>query len=270
MLVSDLDGTLLFKDRPIHRQEIEAFDRLEQEGTLRVIATGRAWGSVKKILSPDFPVDYVIFSSGAGVVEWKTQKLLVSHNLTPDEVSQACETFYDYDLDFMLHDPLPRARPFLYSRGQGANPDFDARLESLAPHGTPFTWELRHRPASQLIAIVPSRDLVFPFEELKKELQGMAVLRSTSPLDNRSLWIEVCSAHATKSNGAKWVADRYGIHRAEILAVGNDFNDWDLLNWAGSAYVMDNAPVALREEFESVSSLHGVGVSQAIGHWLDR
>lgn len=270
MVVADLDGTLLFTDRPIHRAEISALDKLGQDGALRVIATGRSWNSVKKILTPDFPADYVVFSSGAGIVDWKTQKLLVSYNLTPDQVGRACDAFLDFDLDFMLHDPIPNARPFVYSRGPGVNADFDARFEMLAQHGQPFVLEHRNRPASQLVGISPSGDPHQPFESLKSELADMAVIRATSPLDHRSMWIEVFSAEATKSNGAKWIANRHGLHRSDVLAVGNDYNDWDLLRWAGAAFVMDNAPLALREEFESVPSIDGIGVSQAIGTWLGR
>ncbi len=270
MVVADLDGTLLFTDRPIHRAEISALDKLGQDSTLRVIATGRSWTSVRKILTEDFPTDYVVFSSGAGIVDWKTQKLLVSHNLTPDQVVRACDAFLDLDIDFMLHDPIPNARPFVYSRGTGANSDFDARLEMLAQHGKPFKPQDSNRSASQLVGICPAGDPNHPFEALKSELSDMAVIRATSPLDHRSIWLEVFSAEATKSNAAKWIAQKHGLHRSDVLAVGNDYNDWDLLRWAGAAYVMDNAPLALREEFECVPSIEGTGVSQAIGSWLGR
>ena len=53
------------------------------------------------------------------------------------------------------------------------------------------------------------------------------------------------------------------------MAIGNDYNDMDLLEWTGSGYVVDNAPVELKDRFCPVASNNHGGVADAVERWLD-
>ena len=57
------------------------------------------------------------------------------------------------------------------------------------------------------------------------------------------------------------------IDKAHVLAVGNDYNDLDLLEWAGTAFLVDNAPDMLKNRCVSVASNDQGGVSEAIHLW---
>lgn len=57
--------------------------RLLQHNVVRVAVTGRSLYAVRKVIAPKYPLDYVVFSSGAGVMCWRTQKLLEEHNIGP-------------------------------------------------------------------------------------------------------------------------------------------------------------------------------------------
>lgn len=267
MLVTDLDGTLLFHGHPVSAADLDTLHSLGNQGVLRTVATGRAWASVKKVLPPDFPIDYLVFSSGAGVVDWKSGQLLLSHNLEADQSRRAIEAFLEHDLDFMVHDPIPEARPFVFRRSGNHNADFDARFAMHAQYGTPFEPHHLDRPASQVLGISPTDDPAWPFESLCRVLPDLSVVRATSPIDGRSIWLEAFSPRASKSQGAQWVADRHGVRREQVLAVGNDYNDWDLLHWAGTAFALDNAPPAVRSTFKQVPAADRQGVSHAVNFW---
>jgi len=45
--------------------------------------------------------------------------------------------------------------------------------------------------------------------------------------------------------------------------VGNDYNDLDLLEWAGKSYVVENAPTDLKARFPAVASNNHGGVAEA-------
>ena len=76
MFITDLDGTLFNDKRVIHPDDMAALEMLGERGIIRVFATGRSIYSFQKAVenmgfSPsctDMPVDYVIFSTGAGVM----------------------------------------------------------------------------------------------------------------------------------------------------------------------------------------------------------
>jgi HAD superfamily hydrolase (TIGR01484 family) len=266
MVVSDLDGTLLFQG-VVDPVEVDSLRSLGERRILRALATGRAWASTLKVLGPDFPIDYLIFSSGAGVVDWKTGELLVCHNLNEDQTHRATRVFLEHDLDFMIHDPIPEAHPFVFRRTPRSNVDFDARFKLHGVHGTPFTAGMEHRIASQLLAICPEGDPEHPFQVVKAKLPDLTVVRATSPLDGNSIWLEAFSNHVSKAQGAAWVAQRHGIPVEKVLAVGNDYNDIDLLDWAGTSFLMDNAPLALRPRYDNVPSAERRGLTAALKVW---
>ncbi len=52
--------------------------------------------------------------------------------------------------------------------------------------------------------------------------------------------------------------------RAEVVAVGNDYNDRDLLEWAEHAYVVANAAPPLKARYRVVASNDAQGFAEAV------
>ena len=87
MVVTDLDGTLLQSDQSISPADKETLERLGNLGLCRVAATGRNLFKVRLVLNENSPFDYVIFSSGAGIMDWKTQRLIQAMSI-PQAVTE--------------------------------------------------------------------------------------------------------------------------------------------------------------------------------------
>ena len=75
-LVFDLDGTLALPDGTFRQGDLETLRRLGEQRIPRTVATGRSPHAARKLMWPDFPIDYLIFSCGAGVQDWKTGEIL--------------------------------------------------------------------------------------------------------------------------------------------------------------------------------------------------
>jgi hydroxymethylpyrimidine pyrophosphatase-like HAD family hydrolase len=72
----------------------------------------------------------------------------------------------------------------------------------------------------------------------------------------------------SKSRTAAWLAEELKIDKSEIVSVGNDYNDLDLLEWTAKSYVVDNAPADLKDRFAGVASNNNGGVAEAARRWL--
>ena len=260
MLVCDLDGTLLIRGEPFDSRDVQTLQALGANGVVRAIATGRALATAKKVIPAEFPIDYLIFSSGAGILDWRSQELLVSYSMREDETKLAIRVFVAHELDFMIHAPIPEQHIFQFHRTGKPNPDFERRLARYAADGRVFEQSAERSPASQLLAVSPNGDPTEPFASLRRELPRLSVIRATSPLDGHSMWIEAFAPGVSKSQAAAWIARTRGIARDDTWSIGNDYNDWDLLRWSGRAAVVKDAPAQMRAEFTPVSSLNA---------WLD-
>ena len=255
LLVCDLDGTLLLRGRLFADEDVDRLRSVGAAGGVRAIATGRALATATKVIPVDFPIDYLIFSSGAGILDWRSRELIVTHTMDPSEVRVAMDAFLRLELDFMIHAPIPEQHIFRFHRTGKVNPDFERRLARYAADGRVLNIDSATTPASQLLAVSPNGDPDEPFQHLQRELASLSVIRATSPLDGHSMWIEAFAPNVSKSRAAEWIAQTRGIAREHTLALGNDYNDWDLLRWAAKAAVIADAPAAMRDEFVAVRSL---------------
>ncbi len=266
---TDLDGSLRHNELGIHTHDHSSLLRLGELGVARIIATGRSLFSARKALSPDFPIDYLIFSSGAGILNWQTQELLCSHGLNQAEISQVISCLQDLDLDFMLHDKVPNNHHFWYWRRKSqsqSTPDFERRLELYQGYATPLSESLPEGPCAQFVAIAEAAQTEQMFDALCKRLPDLSIIRATSPLDEQSGWLEVFPAHVSKSQASHWLSEKH--QWQSNMAFGNDYNDTDLLAWSDRAFVADNAPEVLTKLYEKVPCPARAGFSQAVSLWL--
>ena len=86
-IITDLDGTLLPRGGSISSGSLEAFRLAGNKGCIRIIATGRNLYSALKILPAGFPIDYLVFSSGAGTLRWSDHRLLSAHHIFGNIIS---------------------------------------------------------------------------------------------------------------------------------------------------------------------------------------
>jgi Cof subfamily protein (haloacid dehalogenase superfamily) len=263
MVVTDLDGTLLNTEHQISEINEQTLHRLGEKKITRVAATGRTLYSAKKVLSDNSPIDYLVFSCGAGIINWKTKELLHSISLSADDVSVITHFLYRNDLDFQILDPVPDCHKFFYYQGNNHNPDFNRRIAHYQEfaHSINFPPE-RFGDACEILAIVPGE--ISTYEMVKKSLSQFKVIRATSPLDYKTLWVEIFQHNVSKGNAAAWLCSKIGCHSDAVLGIGNDYNDIDLLQWAGHSIVVANAPEELKNQFEVTDSNINNGVTKAI------
>lgn len=270
LFVTDFDGTLLRSDGSFSQRDLDALDTLKQHGVKTAVATGRSLYSFNQSAGVDLRVDYLIFSSGAGVVSRPDCRLLYQKNLSPEMVEQALGFLRPSTFDFMLHRPVPDNHRYVYRRVNGNNTDFQTRVERYREFGEKLNS--KHRDdfgeAAQVVAVVPQDETEAALRVSRKGLPGLSVIRATSPLDHQSTWIEFFHPDVSKSRTSAWLASTLGIPVANVMAIGNDYNDQDLLEWAPLSFVVENAPTELKSRFPQVASNDNGGVAEAVERWL--
>ena len=270
LFVMDLDGTLLRSDRTFSMTDLDALGKLGDLGIIRAIATGRSLYSFNTIPAADLPLDFVIFSMGAGVAKYPEGKVVRSVGLESHEVKRACKILKTHQLDFMIHRPIPENHRFSYFRSNEGNDDFERRLKLYSRFALPLNEAADgFSPAAQLLAVVPNGGGQAILEKVRNELPDCSVIRTTSPLDGKATWIEIFPTVVSKSRTAAWLAEELNIDKHRTVSVGNDYNDLDLLEWTANSYVVENAPVDLKNRFAGVASNNDDGVAQAARLWLD-
>jgi Cof subfamily protein (haloacid dehalogenase superfamily) len=264
IVATDLDGTLLNSEGRVSDKDLSTLYDLGKRGIVRVIATGRSPFSFSKVIANDFPIDYLIFSSGAGTMHWQQKKILYATELSAEIVQNVSQELIAHGVDFMVHEPIPANHRFLFHNSGNENPDFHRRIEVYKQFCQPFIPGVPYESsATQILAVLPF-DVEW-FESLKKRFPTLKVIRATSPLDGHSIWMEIFRKDISKAYGIEYLCNDLSVSNSEVMTIGNDFNDLDMLTHYENSFVVANSPLELRQKFSTVNSNNDSGFSDAVG-----
>lgn len=270
IFATDFDGTLHKPGSDFHSEDILALERLGSMNILRVIATGRSPFSFDRMMGERaLPIDYIVLSSGAGIQDYRTGEFLWTASMNEALTSNAVNRLNGSDYDFCVQGTVPLNHVFTYRYGSGSNPDMERRIALYAGHCRPMQEDDEHCASTQILIIVPPGRQDGVLKDVTESLgESYNILRTTSPLDGESLWVEIFPAGVSKSSAVEWLAARFDLTGSDAAAVGNDYNDHDLLQWADHAFVVKDSPEHLRTHFREVPSVNEGGVAEAARLWL--
>jgi Cof subfamily protein (haloacid dehalogenase superfamily) len=264
---TDFDGTLTSEAGNIPDANIDTLHKLRRSGIKTILATGRNLFSISRALADRELFDYVIFSSGAGIIDWKTKNIVKSSELDKSEIESTINLLQSNKIDFMIHKVIPDNHNFYYSKNAKDNADFYRRIEHYNDFATPLGADMIFETASQLLAVIPPERSHLAVSLMETEID-VSVIRATSPMDSESIWLEFFPRGVSKGGAAEWLAAFTGHTSARSFAIGNDYNDIALLEWAGISVVVKNAPTELKKRFKSTKSNHQNGFSVAVERYI--
>lgn len=263
IVVSDLDGTLLSSNGKFSETDIKSLVELGRKGVVRVIATGRSPYSFEKVAFVDLPIDYLVFSSGAGIMHWSSRELLHVNDFSAGSIQPIIDMLIELDVDFMVQEPIPANHRFLYYSNGRTNPDFTRRVELYQPFCTPLVAGVPFLSKASQVIVIMANDIE-RFNYVSNHFREHKVIRTTSPLDGESIWMEIFPLHVSKASGINWLCSHLGVESNRVVVLGNDYNDLDMLTEFNRSYVVANAPDELKQRFKAVASNCESGFSQMV------
>jgi hydroxymethylpyrimidine pyrophosphatase-like HAD family hydrolase len=179
-------------------------------------------------------------------------------------VQEVVSDLIAHNIDFMIHEPIPHNHCFLYHSTNHSNPDFFRRIEVYQKFCQPYIPGVEFpNGATQLIAVLPNNPELF--SELSQKFPNLKVIRTTSPLDGKSIWMEIFPVDVSKAYGINWICNNIiGCKPSDVVVIGNDFNDLDMLEFTSHAFVVENAPNELKSIYQVVPSNDQDGFSAAV------
>lgn len=271
LVATDLDGTLLKNDKSISQEDLEMLDLLGEQNIVRVVVTGRNFRKVKEVLPDHLPFDYVAFSSGAGIYDWKNKQLVYRQNLAQKTVNGMIRFFTGRDISFHLFHAVPENFRCWFYRGKDHSDEFERYFEfhNSFSESLPVRQKIE-ADACQFLVIFPNE--TNNFFSIKEELEGcfddIKVVRTSSPLHTNYIWMEIFHKDVSKGNAVKYLCGQEKIHHDMTFGIGNDYNDLDLLNFTSFSYLVENGPEELKPLFLKATSNEDSAFSRSLRNHL--
>ena len=271
LVATDLDGTFLKNDRSISANNLNALHLLGSRNIVRVVATGRNFRKVTEVIHPEVPFDYIVYSSGAGVYDWKGQKHLYNQNISVESSNILLEYFKSKRYNFYVFDQAPDNHKLWFHRGEGDCPEFNLYLSLHKYFAAPIPAKgLINNNMCQFLIIIPEDETTF--SELKNEIESQCneirVIRSSSPVTKGYIWVEIFHKMVSKGNGVRLICDMQGINPRDTFGIGNDYNDLDLLEFTACSFITENAPKGIKNRFIAAPSNENDAFANAVSYLL--
>ncbi|MDA3929430.1 MAG: HAD-IIB family hydrolase [Prolixibacteraceae bacterium] len=256
IIAVDLDGTLLNNKKLISDTDLNTLKQLSEKRIIRVIATGRSLHKVKEVLSEKLPIDYVVFSSGAGIYDWKNKKLLQHESFSSSTTQELLNHLLEGDYNFFIYKAIPNNNLFFYHYGAENCSEFNNYLERHKGDYLPLVNNKTFADTGQILVVIKNSETLF--ERLKNEIllasKNIRVIRSTSPVNEEYIWLEIFPDTVSKGHGIKWLCDYLKISSENTIGIGNDYNDVDMFDFVAQPFVLSNGIELLKDKYKTVSA----------------
>ena len=264
----DLDGTLLSSSHEIPAENHRALADCAAAGVAVAIVTGRRFPGVLPYLRALDLDAFVVANSGA-IIKAGVDGPILRRRLLARSVAEHVLHIADQSaMEAVLHDG-PNAEGHLILRESARELPHLARYLSRATPPPAWTDVIRLQRDPVQIGFANSVSAIRSFEtllstELGARRDEVSLARTEYPVDDLAL-LDVLATEATKSAALNFLSERLGIEMSETFAIGDNWNDLDMLEHAGMGVVMQNATQELRARgFEETGTNDEAGVAQAI------
>ncbi len=281
LLALDLDGTLLNSRGDLSDKNLEAIQNAEKIGVLVTIATGRRFRDalpVARQINLNAPL---ICHNGALIKYMDTLENVAVSLLAKETVGEILRVGREFGGDALLSaDPIGKG-VLLYDKISDENLPLQKYIAwSKRLHGAEAEEAVHHVPNLEEIsgeietvhvsfsgALAPMADLQKVLEDELKD--SVNILATVYPSLDFTL-IDILPSDASKGIGVEKLALMNQLSAENVMTIGDNFNDLEMLEYAGTAVVMGNASPELleRAEFYTTLSNDENGVALAIERFI--
>jgi Cof subfamily protein (haloacid dehalogenase superfamily) len=239
----DIDGTLLNPQLQISTADLGALRRAHAQGIEVALVTGRRhWFALPIALQLGF--DFCLISSN-GAVTRSLQGETFHRDLLPAETGRnLCSAMREYRGQTVITFDSPEKGSLVLEHILDLNASIQRWLEKNADfieYVIPIEKCLTSDPV-QVMFCGPIPRMRGALEVLRASgLDGkITVLRTEYPARDL-LMIDVLNRDCSKGHAVRRWAEHLGIPQEQVMAIGDNYNDIEMLEFAGVPFIMGNA-----------------------------
>lgn len=258
-----MDGTMLQSDHTISDANKEIMIALQQKGILVVPVSARPLHGMlpilKGVINDSMPVVSLngsyIFQSNEIIRQFTiplTDAIAIHAGLLHDDVTM----MYYSQMDWFA-----AAETELVQKEQKITP---VKITIEPFEKIVGAWESKNNGPNKIL-IAGDQDIVALVEQnLLGIYNGKLNIYKSQPR-----YLEVMNREASKTKAVGFLMSRYGISREEIIAIGDNYNDKEMIAFAGTGVAMGNAPDDIKKVADYVTDTNNAdGVAKALHHFF--
>lgn len=238
LITLDIDGTIMDNKFHISDRVKSAILKAIKSNIYVVIATGRMYSATVPIAAELGINTPLITYQGSMVREFcEKDDILLHYSLNPDHSKKIIEELRDFNaqINLYLDDEL-----FIEDESAILR-EYAVKRHVVFHKINSFNNVLDLKPTKILAMTKEPREADKIRDYLFNKYSDILYITKSTPV-----YVEIVNKEASKGKAISFLADRWGIDKSEIMAIGDQDNDKDMLMSAGLPVAMGNGTEGLK------------------------
>lgn len=254
---SDIDGTIYNHTQKVQAQTLKDRFIAKQHHVEFVIATGNGYFNSIKKLANTMDIKYLILSNGSHIYDFSAQKTLYKNVINQNVAQELVD---------------------IVSKLNGSVVWWDETQLYFGPKTTNQVIQQINQFIHQDQIIITSQVLSPPLkmEILNSQAQNDSILKAIKHLPLKitrmhPFHVEIVNQNVDKAHGIKVFCQLFNIDKEKIAAVGDSFNDLEMLTHVKHSYAMGNGHLKVKQVARyQTSHVNQNGVGKALCDFINK
>lgn len=257
MICLDIDGTLLNSKHQITRSVKNSIQKAATEKNITVILVSARMPKGIIFLQKELGIKSPIISySGALILDQK-QNVLHQEILSLHDV----QSIYAAAIKLQAHLSIYKEDTWYIEKNDDWSQQ-ESDITGICPEIQPFDMLFTQWKKQKT---GPNKLLFMADPEIIQTLKNSLAAKSITSYCSKPTYLEIVPNCASKTNAIKHLANIGSISQKEIMTIGDNYNDIDMLESAGLGIAMGNAPDAVKIHAAAITASNDKdGVAVAI------
>ncbi|AGK96179.1 Cof-type HAD-IIB family hydrolase [Clostridium pasteurianum] len=261
MICLDIDGTLLNSKHEISERTKEVIKIASNEREIPVILVSARMPKGILFLQEELEIEQPIICYSGALILDKSSNIL-SKNIIP---AHNLERLYKLVCNEKVHMSLYKDDEWYIEKM-----DYWAKQESDITNITPIIasfneliklWKEYETGPNKILCMAESDEINL--------LKGKVKDYDLNIYPSKPTYLEIMPKEASKTSAISVLKEKFGIDRDEILAMGDNYNDMDMIEYAGLGIAMGNAPDKVKRCANKIALTNDEdGVAEAIREFV--
>ncbi len=234
LVLTDIDGTLLSPNLMPLQSSYEIIDKIREKGIKFGLVTGRDFDSVNSFLLDRWKLrgklDVFIGENGSFVKDFSSNKISKQFYMSSSELKQVYNHFKDLEVSMAVSE-----KGYLHVDKINEQAEYFSDMVKIPIKVVDFDTYLQQPKPKIHIGVLP-KDMQKVIDRAKTfhnpNLVGMTTSKYLFEYNNKNV---------NKKVGIQKLCQIIGIDKSQIIAFGDQMNDYEMLQYAGVSVAMGNA-----------------------------
>ncbi|MFC1541641.1 Cof-type HAD-IIB family hydrolase [Candidatus Latescibacterota bacterium] len=269
LLAVDVDGTLITDHGVITDEVYNALEKAHELNWEIIIASGRTFPAAKTIVGKLPFIKYAVMSNGACILDLRDFSVIHAETLSPEIVKEVIGIARNCGAIPALYDPGVIDQKIYYDTLEGACEYFEYYINT-DPRCVRVDNVEQYAGNIMQISTVAEKDIIF---SLRDALSGIDTTVMVLPYETPRLggksadywFIQIVNSNAKKNLALRRIIELLNIPAGKYVAVGDNFNDCEMIEDADIGVAMGNAPDEVKKLADVVvKSNNHSGLAQVV------